>query len=119
MKQFIKNLQNADKETRKRWLIILTSSSALAVIALWGVYLNFTLASVDSLTGDMVQNNPGFFQIFSKGFSTIGGKTATGLANSYVYFSGKAGEENAFVIDRGSHRFVYQELEPLPIRDLP
>ena len=118
IKGFIYRIQESDEGTKRKWLIILSSVSSIIVIGLWAVYLNFTTTS--AITANSMNNKkPGFFKIFSTGASVVSGKTATGLANSYVYFSDKAKSQNKFLINKEDHNFIYQEIKPLPNRQLP
>lgn len=119
IKNFVIRLQGEDEAVKKRWLIALTSVSVVFVIVLWAFYLNLTVISVAAPENALVVQKPGFFGIFAAGFSVIGDKTTTGLANSFVYFSNKAKTKNQLIVDRGSHSFVYKNLDELPVRPLP
>jgi hypothetical protein len=118
IKSFISRIQESDENTKKKWLIILSSISSVIVIGLWAVYLNFTTASITAVN-PMQEKKPGFFKVFFTGASVVGDKATTGLANSYVYFSDKTKSENKFSINKDEHNFIYKEIKPLPNRQLP
>ncbi len=115
----IKNIQNMNESSRKMWLVFLTIISMILVILLWSFYLKITVASATQPSNYPGRSGLGILQIFSTGFSVISGKTVSGLANSYVYFDEKFKTKNQFSISRGGQNFIYDELENLPVRDLP
>lgn len=78
---YIEKLQNLDQEAKKIWLIVLTTVSAVILIAFWLFYLNATVLAVNEV------EKPGFLQVFKTGLNVVGEKVEFGLANSYIYFS--------------------------------
>ena len=119
LKSFIVRLQNSDEATKKRWLIIFSSAATIIIVVLWAAYLNYTVLSVEGSANTLVAGRPTIFKIFTAGFSVVGKKTETGLANSLIYFNKRITSENKLTIDRSNHNFILESLDPLPIRQLP
>ena len=92
----IKELQQLDESSKKRWLLILTSISVVVVLVLWAFYLNATVVSVNNVNTKHVSN----WDIFKTGLNVIGGKVEYGLANSYVFFHEKIKDGNTFTITK-------------------
>lgn len=119
---FITKIRQGDEPARRRWLIILSGLTMIAVIGLWLGYLDLTVESVDS--GETISQaanpaEPGFDQIFGAGLGAI----VSGLEKSF----GKAGDilkdqlggANQIVVSRREINFVFEGLEKIPRTPLP
>ena len=116
IKNFFLNLQQSDEATKKRWLMILTSSSMLVVIGLWSVYINLTIQNL----GEKNQNQaPGFLETFKNGIAVLskeaGSKTSQLMANLQAATS----RTNSIIIQPENFNAVLQDLEEIKPKKLP
>ena len=86
--------QAEENAKKKRALIALSSASVAAIVALWILYMNWTLAAPDAVP------QAGGAEIFGTGMRTITRTVETGLINSYLYFHAAATTGTTFVISR-------------------
>lgn len=109
---FIKQIRQADKSVRKRWLVIFSASTILVVVGIWLAYFNTILVAVNPPADEQLtkKSNP---------IPALGKKTITGLANSYVFFKDKVSDRNGFTISRANQNFIWDDLEKIPEQQLP
>ena len=86
--------QAEENAKKKRALVALSSASVAAIVALWILYMNWTLAAPDAAP------QAGATEIFGTGMTTIAHTVETGLINSYLYFHHAATEGTTFTISR-------------------
>jgi hypothetical protein len=114
LKHFITHIQNADEPVRRRWLLILSGSSMLIVIALWIGYINLIVTAPEGppLTAEATPpaTDPGFPKIFGAGL-----KAVTDEARKQI------GGENEITIEnpKGNFQLSPEKLPPIPRTKLP
>jgi len=125
MFKFINRIQNSGEETRKVWMFVSSAITMAVVVALWLIYLNFTIAGAEPLpsgfagtdsardsrpmTQDSLKNDPGVFAIFSAGVKTIYDQVRTKVFEA----------TNNIAIENIDRNFQVDDLEPIPATKLP
>ncbi len=71
IRELLKEIQNSDEATKKRWLIGVTAVSMVLIIGLWLVYIKFTVESFTS-SAQGQESVVGFWQIFKNGLTVTG-----------------------------------------------
>lgn len=74
LKQKIKELQRADDGTKKKWLIVISGISMVAIIFLWVIYLNATVPTISKQTAREVETSSSeksAYETFKSGLQTI------------------------------------------------
>ena len=85
----------AYKEARKRRaLIALTAASVAAILALWILYMNWSLDSPDAAPRASAAG------IFKTGAYVITRSIETGLINAYLYFHSRLTTGNTYILDK-------------------
>ena len=109
-KNFIKNLQNSDDLTKKKWLVIFTAITMAVVIAFWSVYISFRIKDVNALE---VQNtSPSFSEVFNAGLKILGAET-------YSKFQALIGNHQFLNTSGKDFKFNVENLEPVKPKQLP
>ncbi|OGY65750.1 MAG: hypothetical protein A3A16_04030 [Candidatus Harrisonbacteria bacterium RIFCSPLOWO2_01_FULL_44_18] len=116
IKNFIVKLQNLDETAKKRWLIIFSAVAMLAVISLWALYVNLSIADVNSSplakNEKSVKNpEPDLGQILGAGLTKIGGE----IKDKIVKLSSK----NILTIQSVDRNFTVDDLEKIETVNLP
>ena len=116
IKNFIVKLQNLDETAKKRWLIIFSAVAMLAVISLWALYVNLSIADVNSSplakNEKSVKNpEPDLGQIWGAGLTKIGGE----IKDKIVKLSSK----NILTIQSVDRNFTVDDLEKIETVNLP
>lgn len=81
-------------EAKRRALIALSSASTLAIVALWIVYMQYSLGTPDGTP------TSGVAAVFSSGIDSIADIVRTGLVNSYMYFHSLAADGTTYTITK-------------------
>lgn len=81
-------------EAKRRALIALSAASTLAIVALWIVYMQYSLGTPDG-TADS-----GIAAVFASGIDSIAHIVRTGLVNSYMYFHSLAADGVTYTISK-------------------
>ena len=109
IQSFIHKLQNSDENTKKFWLILLSSLTMAVVVGGWVTYLNLTVAGVSSQIGrtaevavEIKEDAPGIFAIFGAGVKTIYDEVRERLA------------KRSIIIENPQRNFVADEVEEIP-----
>ena len=110
IQNFFLELREKDEATKKRWLVILTSASMVVVIALWAVYLNFTLADLGPKPP--ASNEIGILKTSRAGLQIIAGK-------SIAYLQSLAQKTNSITIQSASINMILKDLEEIKPKRLP
>ena len=119
--KFIEKIRNSHEEIRRRWLVILSGSSMVIVIALWVLYINVTIQNTPSPVTETVKEtqNPGLAEVFLTGFKIVTAQikdSATQIINS---LRKQVLTPNSITIDSLERNFVIENLEPIPKTPLP
>jgi len=116
IQNFFLDLQQSDEATKKRWLVILTSGSMLAVVGLWSVYINLT---VENLVEKNQNQGPSFLETFKNGLAVLskeaGSKTSQLMANLQAATS----RTNSITIQPENFNAVLKDLEEIKPKKLP
>lgn len=107
---FIKDLQNADEITRKKWLAIFTVITMAVVIGFWSVYISYRIQDVNALNAQ--KDTPSFSEVFNSGLKILGAETMSKFKvligdSQYLNTSGK------------DFKFTVENLNPVTPRQLP
>ena len=78
IKSFFADLQEKDEQTKKHWLIGLTSASMLIILVLWMISLNSTLKTLGGPENNTAKTE--FGEILSQGMKAIGGNIGKSLS---------------------------------------
>lgn len=106
-------------------MFVSSAITMAVVVALWLIYLNFTIAGAEPLpsgfagtdsardsrpmTQDSLKNDPGVFAIFSAGVKTIYDQVRTKVFEA----------TNNIAIENIDRNFQVDDLEPIPATKLP
>jgi len=82
-------------DTKRRALIALSSASTLAIVALWIVYMQYSLG-----TPDGTPETSSVATVFASGIDSIIHIVRTGLVNSYMYFHALASDGVTYTIQK-------------------
>lgn len=105
---FIKNLQEADEQTKKKWLAIFSALSAAAVFSLWAVWFNYSFKSLDLGTEDVKNNEDSAWQSFSSSISLLTSQIGDWWATG-----------NQLLVAGNDFNFIPSDLEDVPETTLP
>lgn len=111
MKKFIQKLQNSDEATKKRWLFGATSVTMIFVIALWSVYISYSVENLNT-AAETKENGLSFSTVFSTGFKILSEETITKLKTLI------AGAEPLTILKK-DFDFTLDTLEEIPPTPLP
>ncbi len=76
----LEEIRNADRATKIRWLITLSTISLVLVVGVWVTALRVIVADIESSpVADSADSGSGFFQTFKKAFSEFGARTGTAI----------------------------------------
>mgnify|MGYP001609823234 FL=1 len=85
LKNKLKQIQESDEATKKKWLIIMTAATMIMVISLWLVYINYSIKSVyDGTTVikvEKLESEIDFLGVFKKGLGVIGNSAKEKVKN--------------------------------------
>jgi|SRR3989344_3682023 len=95
VQNFFLDLQQKDQETKRRWLVILTSGSMIAVVFFWAAYLSST---VKNLADSSNENPDGFFAVFKNGLSVVSEKAGSQLSQVFADVQELAKKTNSVTI---------------------
>lgn len=88
----LKQIQESDETTKKKWLIIMTVAAMIIVISLWLVYINYSIKSVDNGVGaiNLEKSETDFLEVFKKGLGVVGNSVKEKIKNfGYKIMGGK------------------------------
>lgn len=117
IQNFFLELQQSDENTKKRWLVILTSGSMLAVILLWAVYLNFTIEDLNAPSKK--SNEAGFLKTSQVGLRVISREIGLKLSEAAAYLNSLAKQTNSITLEAASINLILKDLEAVTPRRLP
>ncbi|MEK7658139.1 MAG: hypothetical protein AAB366_03070 [Patescibacteria group bacterium] len=81
LREFIKNLQNSDYTVKKRWLIGLSGVSMIIIIAIWLIYLNYSIEAVG--VEEIKEPEIGFWRIMATGSVEVFNQIENGFQNLF------------------------------------
>lgn len=83
LKNKLKQIQESDEATKKKWLIIMTAAAMVIVIGLWLVYINYSIKSVDNDIAEinLEKSETAFLEVFKKGLSVVGSSVKEKIKN--------------------------------------
>ena len=112
VQNFIAKIQNSDEATKKFWLVALSGLSMLVVISGWTIYIDKTVANVDTPAKEQIVQKgaeaPGFFAIFGAGVKTI-----------FDAAKNKLSVSNNIVIENTERNFMAEGVESVKATKLP
>lgn len=111
-KQFIYNIQNAEDNIKKRWLVILSGGTMLIVVALWVTYFNLTTVQVSSpeVGAEAITKSDSPSRLDS-----LRQTLATGIS----VVKERLGKEKNITIDTTERNFILESVEPITKTILP
>ncbi|MEK7634670.1 MAG: hypothetical protein AAB396_02210 [Patescibacteria group bacterium] len=94
LKNKLKQIQESDEATKKKWLIIMTAVAMIIVISLWLVYINYSIKSVNdeavAIKTEKLESETDFLEVFKKGLSVVGNSAKEKIKNwGYGIMDGK------------------------------
>lgn len=110
LNDFIKNLQNSDPKTKKRWLIGATSITMILVITLWSFHISRFIKDLNAAKTE--SNQASFTAVFTNGLKIISKETAAQIKN----LVGGAESLNLLSSDLN---FTLEKLEEIKPKKLP
>jgi len=124
IKDFLIQLPEKDEETRKMWLVILTSFSMVIVIASWAVYLDYEIPSLNQLAVTETVNDEDFLAVIESGAGVISEKTGLKLSKIVGAIKTAVSKTNSIKIEKTADNQIYQEfikrdLEEVAVKKLP
>lgn len=117
VQNFFLELQQSDRETKKRWLVILTSGSMLVVILLWAVYLNFTIEDLNAPSKK--SNESGFLKTSQMGLQVISKEMGLKLSGAAAYLNSLAKQTNSITLEVANINLILKDLESVKPKKLP
>jgi len=146
-KRGLEKIQNSDKNTKKKFLVISSTILTIFVIALWVVYLNITVPTIGTITTitetpatstqNLVNNEPtqntetsdkkeSFLKTLERGtyiiFNDISSEIKKIISLGKIYVSDIShmlGPKNQIFIEGTSTQYLPQVTDPLPKNKLP
>ena len=116
IQNFFLDLQQSDEATKKRWLVILTSGSMLAVVGLWSVYINLTIQNL----GEKNQNEgPAFLETFKNGISVLSKEAGSNASRLMANLQAATSRTNSIVIQQENFNAVLHDLDEIKPKKLP
>ena|SRR3989344_3422011 len=113
IQNFFLDLRQRDEETKKTWLIILTSGTMLVVILLWIAYLNFTVQNL----GQKEKDSYSFLETLKIGLGAVSEKTASELSQKLADLGSILKKTNSITIQTDD--FQPMNLEEIKPKKLP
>lgn len=95
-------IQSSNETTKKRWLIALSAAAMTIVVALWVVYMNFTITSFDYKEMEGVKGET--FE--GREFSELASSALYNLRNVLAGLFSKFGSTNQIQIKREEFNFI-------------
>jgi len=79
----LKQIQESNEATKKKWLIIMTAVAIIIIISLWLVYINYSIKSVnnESIAVEAEKLETDFLEVFKKGLIVVGNSTKEKIKN--------------------------------------
>lgn len=109
-KNFIKNLQDSDDLTKKKWLVIFTAFTMVVVLAFWSVYFSYRIKDVNALEAQSA--SPSFSEVFNAGLKILG-------ADVLSKFKILTGDSQTLNTSGKDFKFNVENLEPIKPKQLP
>ena len=106
--KFTKYLQDADENTRKRWLAGFGVGSAILVILIWGFYFKSSLVDLGAEVESDKAENSSFLGDFFTGLKTIAEQTKLWWQMG-----------NEMMVQGVKFNFVMENMEKIPPVELP
>lgn len=119
---FIKRLQNAEENVRRRWLYVLTGSAIVIVISLWVVYINFTTgeaSGVAAAENEKKLENFWALESFAAGTKVIYTQLTAVSSKTFAYIKGTLFQPKLINVQKGAAIFVPTPIETIPKTSLP
>lgn len=124
VKDFLIKLPERDEETRKMWLVILTSFSMVVVITFWAVYLDYEIPSLSRPVVVETAGSENFLAVLESGAGVVSEKTGLKLSRIVSAVKTAVSKTNSIKIEKTSDSRIYQEfikkdLEDVEVKKLP
>lgn len=99
VRNFIRNLQEADRETKKRWLVGSTLITGLVIVSFWAVYVSFSIKSLRAVEAE--NSEPSFSEVFFNGLKVVKDEAFAKLQelSGQMKFLGLSGANLNFVVE--------------------
>lgn len=119
--KFIEKIRNSPEGIRRRWLVILSGSSMIVVIASWVLYINAVVQDTPSPVTESVEKTqkPGLAEVFLTGLKIVTVQIKDSVTQVADYLKKQALTPNSITIDSLERNFVLEDLEPIPRTPLP
>ena len=115
IKNFFLDLRQSDEETKKRWLVILTSAAMILIISFWIIYLNLTIKNLSQKE----ENAGQFWGTMKVGLGVIYQKTASELSQASANLQEILKKTNSVTIQSENFQAVMPSLEEIKPKKLP
>ncbi len=113
---FFGELRQKDEQTKKQWLIGLTSASMLVVLGLWAVSLNSTLKKLSG--PEKSKDAEGFGETISQGMNIVGAKIGKSVSEISDKIRDFAATTNSVTIQPTNINFS-ENMEPIAPKKFP
>ncbi len=114
---FILDIQKSDEETKKRWLIIFTSSAMILVLILWSIYINITVQSLGNQEVRAAQSD--FSSTFQAGLTVLLKELGVKLNELAYQLKSLVETTNSITIQPANVNVVMPNLENIIPKKLP
>ncbi|MBI5733203.1 hypothetical protein HY967_04645 [Candidatus Jorgensenbacteria bacterium] len=127
-RQYVRGLQRAPEDRKKRWLIAASGTLMVAILMLWVTYVNVTLPRITPQANEEREDiqKESFWATLSRGFTQIKkdlGADMTKLKDELTHSLGSLNkqtkETNDFAIKPTEPNFELKIPPPLPVTKLP
>ena len=120
IRNFFAKIQNSSESVRRRWLVILSSFSMLAVIALWVGYINVIVKPADIKKEEVLASpRPNFAQVIGAGIKIVARELGTTTTKIVRYLRKQLSTANVITILDTDRNFILDTLDEIPKTPLP
>ncbi|MEK7553640.1 MAG: hypothetical protein AAB504_03105 [Patescibacteria group bacterium] len=88
LKNKLKQIQESDEQTKKRWLILMSIVSMAVIVAVWLFFLNSPIGE-NKAEKIEASEETSFWQVFKVGLSSVSGSGWNEIKNLYSQAIGK------------------------------
>src|SRR3989338_2528110 len=100
VRRFIVNLQRADIERRRRWLVASSAVSMVFVLVLWILYINTVIPSERGLARERaLAEAPGFGDTLLAGLNAVASEAGRAVSRAAEWVGGIIGTKNRITIE--------------------
>ncbi len=119
--EFFRKIRSSSESVRRRWLIVFTSGSIVAVIGLWLIYMNALVEPVIQRETVVMASaeEAGVADTFAAGIKTIARGGAALVGGALESLREVINASRTVTVDRAERNFIIEDLEPIPETQLP